>query len=62
MTKKEKEETKCWEDVKRLSPIDQMKYEIADELGLVEQVFAQGWGSLTSQQSGKIGGILKNRK
>ena len=42
--------------------LDLMKYEIADELGLLEKVRATGWKSLTAKESGRIGGILANRK
>ena len=38
-----------------------MKYEIADELGLLDKVNQTGWKSLTSRESGKIGGILSKR-
>ncbi len=38
-----------------------MKYEIADELGLLDKVCQTGWKSLTSRESGKIGGILSKR-
>ena len=40
----------------------QMKYEIAEELGLLEKVEAVGWKGLTSRESGQIGGILGSRK
>ena len=61
MTKKEKKEICCWEDVRKLPQAEQMKYEVAEELGLIDQVFSEGWGSLTSKESGKIGGILHNQ-
>lgn len=41
---------------------EEMKYEIAEELGLLDQVKESGWKSLTSQESGRIGGILSTRK
>lgn len=41
---------------------DKLKYEIADELGLLNKVSATGWKSLTAKESGKIGGILTRRK
>jgi len=41
---------------------DIMKYEIAEELGLLDKVNATGWKSLTSKESGRIGGILARRK
>jgi hypothetical protein len=42
--------------------LDLMKYEIADELGLLDKVRANGWKSLTAKESGRIGGILAGRK
>lgn len=39
-----------------------MKYEIAEELGLLEKVQKVGWKGLTSKESGKIGGIMGKRK
>jgi len=41
---------------------DIMKYEIAEELGLLDKVNATGWKSLTAKESGRIGGILARRK
>ena len=47
----------------KLSEADeQLKYEIASELGLTEKVEKYGWKSLTAKESGRIGGILANRK
>lgn len=45
-----------------LEPGDRMKYEIAEELGLLEKVQKYGWKSLSSRETGKIGGILATRK
>lgn len=47
---------------KQLKPEDILKYEIADELGLLDKVKEQGWKSLTSKESGKIGGLITKRK
>jgi hypothetical protein len=41
---------------------EKMKYEIAEELGLLGKVNENGWKSLTSKESGKIGGIMTKRK
>ena len=41
---------------------DIMKYEIAKELGLSDKIDELGWKSLTSKESGKIGGIMAKRK
>ena len=34
-------------DLKNLEPEEKMKYEIAEELGLLDRVLAHGWKSLT---------------
>ncbi len=47
---------------KPLTPDDIMKYEIAEELGLMDKVKTNGWKSLTARESGKIGGMLASRK
>jgi len=47
---------------KQLTPNDIIKYEIAAELGLSDKIEATGWKSLTSRESGKIGGIMAKRK
>ena len=41
---------------------DIMKYEIADELGLLDKVDEKGWAGLTAKEAGRIGGILTSRK
>ena len=41
---------------------DKLKYEIASELGLSDKIRKYGWGSLTAQESGRIGGIINSRK
>ncbi|ABK60450.1 MULTISPECIES: small, acid-soluble spore protein, alpha/beta type [Clostridium] len=41
---------------------EKMKYEIAEELGLKEKVDAEGWGGLTAEETGRIGGIMTKRK
>lgn len=50
------------DDVKELPLEEQMKYEIAEEIGVVDKVFESGWRSLSAKESGRIGGILANRK
>jgi len=47
---------------KPLTENDIMKYEIAEELGLLDKVNSTGWKSLTAKESGRIGGILGKRK
>ncbi|MDP4178183.1 MAG: small, acid-soluble spore protein, alpha/beta type [Bacillota bacterium] len=41
---------------------EKIKYEIADELGLSEKVKKYGWSDLTSEETGRIGGIMNKRK
>ena len=55
MPKKEKKEDFSKPDVR-------LKYEIAEELGLSEKVRTTGWKSLTSKESGRIGGIMTKIK
>lgn len=43
------------------TPEDILKLEIAEELGLDEKVKEKGWKSLTSRESGRIGGIMSSR-
>ena len=61
MTKKEKPEIKTIEDVQQLPAEDQTKWEIANELGYFDKIVATGWKSLTSRESGRIGGMLSSR-
>ena len=50
---------------KELTPQEKMrekiKYEI-EELGLSEKVDECGWGGLTAEETGRIGGIMTKRK
>ena len=41
---------------------EKLKYEIAEELGLLNKVSATGWKSLTARESGKIGGLMTKKK
>lgn len=41
---------------------EKLKYEIAEELGLKEKVDSFGWGSLTAEETGRIGGMMTKRK
>ena len=51
-------------DLEQLEPEERMKYEIAEELGLLDKVLEEGWKSLSSKETGRIGGIIskKSRK
>lgn len=46
----------------QLTEEEKMKYEIADELGLLDRVMKDGWKSLSSKETGRIGGILARKK
>lgn len=47
---------------KEMTANDKLKYEIAEELGLLEKVEKDGWKSLSAKETGKIGGIMNQRK
>lgn len=49
-------------DLDHLEPEEKMKYEIAEELGLLDRVLANGWKSLTSKETGRIGGLVTKKK
>lgn len=46
----------------QLTPQEQLKYEIAEELGLLDQVLEKGWKSLSAKETGRIGGMMARRK
>lgn len=51
--------------MKKNKPLTQeeiMKYEIAEELGLLDRVKEGGWKALSSKETGKIGGLMAKRK
>ena len=48
--------------LRNLEPEEKMKYEIAEELGLLDRVLAEGWKGLTSKETGRIGGLVTKRK
>lgn len=49
-------------DLKNLEPEEKMKYEIAEELGLLDRVMKDGWKTLSSKETGRIGGLITKRK
>lgn len=57
---KEKKITR--EDIQKMEGTERMKYEIAEEMGLLDKVLKDGWRSLSAKETGKIGGIMTNRK
>jgi small acid-soluble spore protein F (minor alpha/beta-type SASP) len=47
---------------KQIKAEDPLKLEIAAELGLLEKVRREGWGSLSAKETGRIGGLINRRK
>lgn len=41
---------------------EKIKYEIAEELGLSDKVKNEGWGGLSAEETGRIGGLMAKRK
>lgn len=57
MAKKEKKI-----DLNNLTPQEEMKYEIAKELGLLDKVLENGWKSLSAKETGRIGGLMTKKR
>lgn len=57
---KEKKITR--EDIANMEGMERMKYEIAEEMGLLDKVLNEGWRSLSAKETGKIGGVMTSRK
>ena len=49
-------------DLNNLEPDEKLKYEVAEELGLLDRVLSQGWKSLTSNETVRIGGLVTKKK
>ena len=49
-------------DLNHQEPEEKLKYEVAEELGLLDRVLSQGWKSLTSKETGRIGGMVTKKK
>lgn len=49
-------------DLNNLEPEEKLKYEIAEELGLLDRVMQEGWKSLSSKETGRIGGLVTKRR
>ena len=47
---------------KRPDEWEQMKVEIAQELGLWEKVQQDGWSGLSAEDSGRLGGVFSARR
>lgn len=44
-----------------MKPEEKIKYEIAEELGLLDRVLKDGWQTLSAKETGRIGGIMARR-
>lgn len=49
-------------DLAKLEPEEQLKYEIAEELGLLDKVMSEGWKALSAKETGRIGGLMTKKK
>lgn len=45
-----------------LTDAEKSKYEIAQELGLLDKVLDGGWKSLSAKETGRIGGLMARRQ
>lgn len=50
------------EDIEKMEEEEKMKYEIAEELGLLDKVLEGGWRALTSKETGRIGGLISKKR
>lgn len=48
--------------LEELTQEEKLKYEIAEELGLLDRVMEEGWRSLSSKETGRIGGLMTKKK
>lgn len=49
-------------NLNEIGPEEKLKYEIAEELGLLDRVLEEGWRSLSSKETGRIGGLMAKRR
>lgn len=61
MTGKKKQPIRL-EDIPNMEEKERRKYEIAEELGLLDKVLESGWKSLSSKETGRIGGIISKKR
>ena len=50
------------EDIALMEGEERLKYEVAEELGLLDKVLEGGWKNLTSKETGRIGGIISKKR
>ena len=58
MAKKKEEKI----DLNNIPEEEKVKYEIAEELGLLDKVLDSGWKSLSAKETGRIGGLMTKRR
>ena len=58
MSKKKEEKI----NLNRIPQEEQLKYEIAEELGVLDKVLESGWKSLSAKETGRIGGLMTKRR
>ena len=56
---KKKEKPIC---LSKLEPEEKLKYEIAEELGLLDKVLEDCWKALSSKETGRIGGLITKKR
>ena len=56
---KKKEKPIC---LSKLEPEEKLKYEIVEELGLLDKVLEDGWKALSSKETGRIGGLITKKR
>ena len=58
MSKKKEEKI----DLNNIPREEKLKYEIAEELGVLDQVMEGGWKSLSAKETGRVGGLMTKRR
>jgi small acid-soluble spore protein F (minor alpha/beta-type SASP) len=48
--------------MKKKDKMEGLKMEAAEELGLADKLRRTGWGGLTSEETGRIGAVVRKRK
>lgn len=49
-------------DLQKVPEEEKLKYEITEELGLLDKVLETGWKSLSAKETGRIGGLMTKRR
>ena len=44
-----------------MSDAERLKYEAAEQLGLIDRLLQVGWAGLTAGETGKIGGLVSRQ-